>query len=255
LLTFLEERNAKKLTTVILSDVDPIDAITHPDQYADFSDRKPTPDAEQVARWIWLLNKSFAQYLREHHSSIPNDPLARETHAFAELKKLEDQIRPLKLTEGEMVERVRRHAHGFYESLWRLCSKKERVILYRLAQGYLINPANAHDLVDLLDIGILRRDPAIRLPNESIKRFILSAETPERIEGWARGGKASAWSIVRIPLIGLILMLTVVITLMGKETTDYVLGLLGAIAALLPLVFNVVGSMGAKQSSSASSTG
>lgn len=155
-----------------------------------------------------------------------------------------------------MIERVRLHAKGFYESLWRRCTNKERVILYRLAQGYLINPANAHDLIRLLDIGILRRDPAIRLPNESIKRFILSAETPERIEQWAGGFKASAWSIVRIPLLGLILLLTVIVGSMGKETTDYVLGLLGTIAALLPLVFGVVRSMAsaAKPSGSAASS-
>jgi hypothetical protein len=256
LLAFLEERNAKKLTTVVLSDVDPLDAITHPDHYAHFSDRKSNSDTEEVARWIRLFNKSFIQYLREYHRPRNDDALARETYAFVDLERLDAQIRPLwregKLTDGEMVERVGRHARGFYESLWRLCSNTERVILYRLAQGYLINPANAHDLVHLLEIGILRRDPAIRLPNESIKRFILSAESPERIEVWASDAKTSTWSIVRIPLVGLILVLTMVISFMGKETTDYVLGLLGVIAALLPLVSRAFGSMGEAKPNSGS---
>jgi len=248
LLNLLESRAQDNLPTIILSDVYPLEAITHPDQYPEFHKQQNGPDPTKTNRWIRLLKMLVPRYWPTPITSELDDILARETAAFSDLYKLTDEIKasPLwnngNLAEAEVVELVRQYGRSFYTSLWRLCTKKERVLLYRLAQGYLVNPAMAGDLTHLLERGLLRRDPIIRLPNGSFKQFIMAVESPECFEEWMGDVRASAWSVVRIPLIALIFVLSATVAYMGKETSNYVIALLGSATAIPPLLFRLFGS-------------
>jgi len=254
LLDLLDSRSKAKLPTVIFSEIYPLEAITHPDQYPDFEKQRQSPvDPVNAARWIQLLHSLIPHYWPTRNFGRSKDVLKRETQAFPDLEKLHERIdsfRKLRpnLTDDEIAELVRLHARSFYASLWRLCSKRERVLLFRLAQGDLVNPANNDDLTHLLERGILRRDPLIRLPNMSIKRFIVSAEPLERFNEWAGISKISAWSVVRIPLVALILLISITVAFMGKETSDYVLALLGTAATMPTLLFRLFGTLNMRPS-------
>lgn len=91
-------------------------------------------------------------------------------------------------------------AEPYYRSLWDLCSRDEKLVLIQLAQEGFVNPKNVELVRRLARRRLVSVDPRFRLFNDSFREFVRKVETSERITAWERGGGATTWSRISIPL-------------------------------------------------------
>ena len=171
-----------------------------------------------------------------------------ECAVFRELKKIRETVeedrrfKKGQLSAGEVVEYVGTLAQPFYRRLWLTSTRRERLLLYHLAHGSLVNPMNERLVNWLIRRGLIRRDPALRIANESFRKFILSAESPAafvELKQFYEDEEGDVWSTVRIPLLTVIVLIAVFIFISSQDTLDYTLALLGGAAASLPILLRV----------------
>lgn len=140
------------------------------------------------------------------------------------------------LTSKELVDDVTQRARHFHKSLWQCCNEEEKYILYRMAQGHMINSLHRKLLERLLRLGLIRKDPDFRISSYSLQNFILSEGSPEQAKAWEKQTPASIWTHLRVPLLMLLLTLFVFLAYVGPNVIESILGLIPAIILALPLV-------------------
>jgi hypothetical protein len=146
--------------------------------------------------------------------------------------------------EDDLIEEVTLGAEEFHRRMWKSCNQEEQYILYRMAQGNMINTMHIKLLERLLRLGLLRKCPEFRIASYSLRNFILSEETPEDIAEWESQTPESVWTYLRFPLLVLLLMLTVFLAFVGPSVVESLLGLIPAIVLALPLVLRLFSGSG-----------
>jgi len=104
------------------------------------------------------------------------------------------------LSKGQFVDVLLDRADSYYRVLWSTCTKEERMVLYQLAMDGWVNPKNQRAIQQLQRRGIIRRGSGYRLMNDSLRRFVQSAERPEEVAKWEQEEGNSAWSAVKLAL-------------------------------------------------------
>ncbi len=216
----------------------------------------PDSVAELTSIEVLLKNECRNSELRELRQSIGTQP------AF--IRAIELQRRPAweyisnklaefflahdpggdALDEDDVIEEVTIRAEDFHRRMWGSCNKEEQYILYRMAQGNMINTLHIKLLERLLRLGLLRKEPEFRISSYSLRNFILSEETPEDIAEWESQTPESVWTYLRFPLLMLLLMLTVFLAFVGPSVVESLLGLIPAIVLALPLVLRLFSGSG-----------
>jgi len=95
-------------------------------------------------------------------------------------KKLQDNREPI--TEEKIISKIRELAAPYYNKALNSCSRKEKYVLYDIAQDMLVNANNLEAIDSLLKKGLLVYDGAFKLMNESFRDFILTAVDREELE-------------------------------------------------------------------------
>jgi len=140
------------------------------------------------------------------------------------------------LTARELIGDVTQRARHFHSTLWQCCNEEEKYILYRMAQGNMVNSMHSKLLERLLRLGLIRKDPDFRISSYSLQNFILSEETPEQIKAWEKQTPDSVWSHLRVPLLFLLLTLFVFLVYVGPNVIESIIGLIPAIILAGPLL-------------------
>ena len=83
---------------------------------------------------------------------------------------------------------------------WKKLSHAERLILYQIAHGHLVNPRNVTPLEKLLRAGLVRLDPWPVLGSPDLAESVLHAESEAEFSKWQHEAGISTWQTVRGPL-------------------------------------------------------
>jgi hypothetical protein len=118
-----------------------------------------------------LIKKEFkvAEYFKGIENSI-----------FRYYKKLTDNRESI--TEEKIIFKIRELSWPFYNKLLQSCSRKERFVLYDMAQDMLVNANNLEAINSLLKRGLLVYDGTFKLMNESFRDFILTVMNRKELE-------------------------------------------------------------------------
>ena len=131
-------------------------------------------------------------------------------------------------------------AMPYYKSIWRVCSDDEKLTLSHLAHDGLLS-SNDPDLERLMKKGLIVREPAVRLMNESFKCFVLGVEDGEALAYCeAKAKKSSNWEALKVPLSIGVASVIVFLLLTQREIYNSTLPIITAITAGVPTFFKLI---------------
>ena len=132
------------------------------------------------------------------------------------------------------------NARPYYASLWNACTGEEKLTLTRLAQHGLLSPKDP-DIDELLRKGLIVRNPAIKIVNESFRLFVLSALRDEAVAKCEKEAKSSSnWEVLKVPLTIGLLSVAAFLLLTQRELYNSALPFITGLAAGLPSLLKLV---------------
>ena len=148
-------------------------------------------------------------------------------------------------SEDTIASEILERADAYYRMIWNECSKEQKFVLAQLAIDGLLNPNNGRAVRQLVRRGLIVKDPQFRIMNESFRRFLRSAATPEMKQEWQRESRQSGWGkahgvfFTTMLLIGVFLLTTQ--NELWQSSAGYVTTALGAFGTLAKLLNTVRG--------------
>jgi hypothetical protein len=131
-------------------------------------------------------------------------------------------------------------AKRFYDALWNACSVDEKVALRQLAEEGLVNPNNAPAVAQLLNEGLIRRDPVFRFANETFRRFVLEAAPADEISAWEREGVRLPWGTIATTGVTVAFGLAGLLLLTQEQLVDAWISYVPALAPAIPTMWKVL---------------
>jgi hypothetical protein len=122
-------------------------------------------------------------------------------------------------------------AEPYYHTLWATCSREEKLALQQLAQEEVVNPANRQVIERLLASGLVRRAPTFQLMNETLRRFVLQAVSPDDLRAWEREGVELPWISYASSIGSFAVVAAAVLFLTQQQLLD---AWIGYVPALVP---------------------
>jgi hypothetical protein len=142
--------------------------------------------------------------------------------------------------EQQIIEFVLVQAGPLYRHKWELCTDREKLLLWQIAQGGMLNPMNAGALEHLVRRGYLIRHRGWHIINHSYARFILTAVTPHQVEAWDKLNKEGAWQLLKIPVFVIIIALAAVFYYFSGDSLHSYISIVTALLGLVPALVNSV---------------
>jgi hypothetical protein len=136
---------------------------------------------------------------------------------------------------------------------WASLGHSERLALYQIASGELVNPRNESAIQTLLDSQLIRLNPWPTLRWEELKPLILRAQSAAEFEQWQRDARRGTWKTVRIPLFILLMVIIAWFSWAAGGSMKALSAILAAAIALLTQLvqlFNFARGSGAQKSGS-----
>ena len=141
------------------------------------------------------------------------------------------------------LDRVADLARAHYRTLWSTLTDQQRLVLIHLARNGFANPnpRNWPIVRDLAKQGFIRRTPALRLMNETFRRFVAQVETEEQVSQWERAAGPSTWSRIRSVVMVASVVIAVFLFQTQRQLLTVIAGGLAAAAGLAATVSNLLG--------------
>lgn len=144
---------------------------------------------------------------------------------------------------GQIFDEIRERAEVYYRSLWASLADGEKLLLVHLAEEGLVNPKNRRPLQRLLARGIARRDPALRVMNETFRSFVIAHKhCVMAIE--RRDAEESPWAHLKRPLMTMLVGVAVFFFATQRDMFNTTLVFVTALAGTLPQLLQLVGFFG-----------
>jgi hypothetical protein len=150
----------------------------------------------------------------------------------------------------EVLEEIATRAAGYYRAIWEGRSSGEKIVLRDLASEGLVNYRDEDALGQLASVGLVRRDPELRVFNRTFARFVLSPECRREIRAIERAARESdrgGWDRWRMAFWlpaagGLLLFLTTQAELLERvvPAISSLTSEAGLLGALIPAVAALV---------------
>ena len=254
---------------VIVAETAPLYRILNPGCYSEQQDITP-PDTDEKSAWTKLFSEFNKHYvwcpLKKSMLDNPFDIanlIAYECNAWQEIQHLEadflrytaetkcanDGVSPCSASElhipyelndywqpEQVIEYMLVYATPLYRRKWEECTRQEKLILWKVANGASINPSNAMVIEHLVRRGFLYRHKGWHLVNESFRRFILVAEDEATINDWLDNAGTGTWNVLRIPIFALLLVLLVIFVYSSGSSMNSLLSVATATLGLIPLL-------------------
>lgn len=151
-----------------------------------------------------------------------------------------------KVTPEQVLEELGEVAEGYYQSLWASCSPQEEVVLEHLAEDGFVSERNRRTVRRLIARGLVRREPHLRLMNETFRRFVVSSICKSQVRAVEQDAEPSAWDRLRVPLfLGLAAGLLFVLTTQ-QSLLDGSVGTVAGVAAGVPALLNMMELFGGR---------
>jgi hypothetical protein len=143
------------------------------------------------------------------------------------------------LTRDQLLEEIEDRAAPLYRRVWSTCGSDEKTVLVHVAEHGLANDASRRTARRLLARGLLRKDPELRVMNESFQRFILNSECNVEVAALERQAASSMWDRLRIPL-GLAAVGSVVFLLTTqREAFDATVAMAAGVTTAVPTLMKL----------------
>lgn len=143
--------------------------------------------------------------------------------------------------EDDIEQMVYVHAESLYSRLWKQCTVHERLAMYQLADGHMLNPQNEEILQRLIRRGIVGLRPEPRLISDAFRRFILGAESRDVYDDWQEDAETGIWQKIRIPLLLVLLMLTGWLAYSGGDVFNTLTAVLASTVLFAGNAFRIFG--------------
>jgi hypothetical protein len=255
-LALLQHLLDQNRTLIVASSIDPLE-FTFPNTHGNDQD---------WARWVGLVSTFTTIYVRgggdprEYLEGLVDerrkrtDPgaapafakLARECFATAYLQAvglaIGRELDMSTLTESQIVAEVADRAAAHYYAIWATCNREERLALYDLAQDGFINAQNP-GIRTLLRRGLVLRTPALRLVNESFRRFVLKVGAAEGIGSWDEANVPNRWNAVKWPVFAAAGFGALLLFMAHREVFDTGVLFVGALGTGVAGVFKLLDFM------------
>jgi hypothetical protein len=117
--------------------------------------------------------------------------------------------------------------------------------MMQLAQTGLVNNKARKHVRRLLARGHLRRDPQLRVMNESFRRFVLAQCTTSKLaEELEHNIAGDAWSRFRVPLFAGVSIVLLFFFMTQRQMFDSSIALVTGLAASLPAFVKMISGLG-----------
>ncbi len=153
-----------------------------------------------------------------------------------EPNRKEEDINFKECLPGQIIDIAGMYGGAYYRKLWAESPHAEKLAMYQLAKGKMLNTRNIELIGHLMRRGLVVAEPQLKLTSESFKCFVLAAETIDTYTEWEEGAARSMWHIYRIPLIVLMIVLAVFLLNTAKQEIDAALAVLGGALTLVPVL-------------------
>lgn len=167
-------------------------------------------------------------------------------------RDLLDIARELKLdvsssvTREQVLEELGEAAERYYRSLWASCSRQEEVVLEHLAEDGFVSERNRRTVRRLIARGLVKRDPNLRLMNETFRRFVISSICKSQVRAVEQEAEPSAWDRLRVPLfLGLAASMLFFFTTQ-QALLDGAAGTVAGLAAGIPALMQMMDLFGGR---------
>ena len=131
-------------------------------------------------------------------------------------------------------------AMPYYKSIWRVCSDDEKLTLSHLAHDGLLS-SNDPDLERLMKKGLIVREPAVQMMNESFNCFVLGVEDGESLAHCEeKAKKSSNWEVLKVPLSIGVASVIGFLLLTQRDIYNSALPIITAITAGVPTFFKLI---------------
>lgn len=257
--------NNPRVVLIVVAETAPLYRLLNPASYQIEATTEP-PQSDEKAAWSKLFSEFVKHYawsaLQKTRMRNPYDAdelLNHECNAWPEIRHLRETFaqhtRQILGAEYEMLannasaisyneywepeqilEFMQVHAGALYRRKWEECTRQEKLVLWKVANGASINPANSLVIERLVRRSYLFRDKGWYLINESFRQFIITAESEQTINLWLDNTSNGAWSVLRIPIFALLLVLVVIFVYSSGSSLNTLLSVATAALGLIPLL-------------------
>ena len=195
-----------------------------------------TSEQERHERW-----RKAIEMLESEAEKLRNE--ADQLHRTAETRKEMERAQNLfqLMTTNHIIAKVGTQARLHYRYLWSTCTTDEKLVLVQLAKNGLVNPKYFGWVMDLMNRGLVVRDPKLRVMNESFARFIRQETQRSEILKWQEEGGTSAWSVFKWILPAPLVLVAALLFITQRDALSNITGVLVAIVSLAPILVNLYG--------------
>jgi len=144
-------------------------------------------------------------------------------------------------TREHMLAKVGSEARLHYRYLWSKCSPDEKLVLVQLAQHGLVNPKYFGWVMDLMNRGLVVRDPTLRVMNESFARFVRQEMQRSHILELQEEEGPSGWSVLKWILPAPLILVAAFLFVTQRDALSNLTGVLIAVVSLAPILVNLYG--------------
>jgi hypothetical protein len=147
------------------------------------------------------------------------------------------------VTPEEILDEIAERSATFYQGIWQACTPDEKVILTHVAQDGLANLSSRRLVRRLLGRGLLRKDPRLRVMNETFRRFLAAENCRGECVKLEGKSAPSSWDRLRVPLTAAVTVTAAFLFVTQKELFDATVTMATAMTASLPVLFRAIGFM------------
>jgi hypothetical protein len=168
------------------------------------------------------------------------DLIASEGRSHAVLGRIHTELRDTpafqdgSLTHDQILEEFEERAAPFYQRIWQACDDDERVVLEHVARHGLASAASRRVVRRLLSRELLRKDPALRVMNQSFARFVLEAERRQEVASLEQQAEPSLWDRLRIPIAVTAVTAVTFLVATQREAFDATVSMAVGVSAAVP---------------------
>ncbi len=210
-------------------------------------DIRTSPQSQQelsgtaaVVSWRERLAQLWAAWTKPPDEDWQSELISVEAGRNRKLRRICEELQRTlafqsrELTCEQILEELAERAAPYYQRLWQGCDPDERVVLEHVAQYGLASAASRRVVRRLLGKGLLRKDPNLRLMNQSFQRFVLTAECRSEVAALEELAEPSVWDRLRLPL-GLTSLATILfLVITQREAFDATVAMAAGVTTAVP---------------------
>ena len=215
-----------------------------------FDDSTPVPAGHK--RWLKRLLRrvyratGFGNYFEQMADTrIVDRTIAAEIQGDPYLETIITGLGVAASGRDQVLDEIGERAEEYYTALWNPCSSGEKLVLMQIAQTGLVNGKARKDVRRLLARGLLRRDPQLRVMNETFRRFVcVQASTSSLARQLEEDLGKDAWSRFRVPFFAAVMVVLLFFFGTQRELFDSTFAVVGGLTATIPALLKMLSSFG-----------